>query len=95
VLVSDFVLPILAGFAFGFSLQKAGLGYYRNIVNVFRFTDLTVIKFMMTAIVVAMVGVLGLSSIGAVSLPVVSATYIFGNLVGGLIFGIGMASAGF
>lgn len=90
-----FVIPILIGFGFGFALQKAGLTYYRNIVNVFRFTDLTVIKFMMTAIVVAMVGVFALNAIGGMALPVVPATYIIGNLVGGLIFGVGMAGAGF
>jgi uncharacterized protein len=95
VLVSSFVFPILMGFAFGFLLQKAGLGYYRNIANVFRFTDLTVIKFMMTAIAVAMVGTFGLSAVGAIALPPIPSTYVVGNLVGGLIFGVGMAGAGF
>lgn len=95
MLLSDFVFPILIGGAFGFSLQKAGLGYYRNIVNVFRFTDMSVIKYMMTAIVVAMVGIFGLNAIGAIALPVVTSTYVVGNLIGGLIFGVGMAGAGF
>ncbi len=95
MLWSDFVFPIIVGFAFGFLLQKAGLSYYRNIVNVFRFTDLTVIKFMMTAIAVAMAGTFGLHAMGAIALPVVSSTYIAGNLIGGLIFGVGMAGAGF
>jgi hypothetical protein len=95
VLWSDFVFPILIGFAFGFLLQKAGLSHYRNIVNVFRFTDLTVIKFMMTAIAVGMVGTFGLHATGAIALPVVSATYVVGNLIGGLIFGVGRAGAGF
>lgn len=95
MLVSNFVFPILIGFFFGLSLQKAGLGSYRNIVNVFRFTDLSVLKLMMTAIAVAMVGTFGLNATGAIALPVVSATYVVGNLVGGLIFGVGMAAAGF
>jgi len=33
---------------FGFSFNKAGLTRYNKLVNVFRFTDLTVLKFMMT-----------------------------------------------
>ncbi len=94
-LVAAVLFPLALGFAFGFTLQKAGLSYYRNIVNVFRFTDLTVIKFMLTAVVVAMVGVYGLNALGAIALPAVSATYVVGNLVGGLVFGVGMAGAGF
>ena len=82
-------------FGFGFALQKAGLTYYRNIVNVFRFTDLTVLKFMLTAIAVGMVGVFALQSAGLATLPAVPTTYVVGNLVGGLIFGVGMAGAGF
>ena len=95
MLASDFVFPILIGFFFGFSLQKAGLGRYKNIVNVFRFTDLSVLKLMMTAIVVAMVGIFGLNAAGAIALPSISSTYVVGNLLGGLIFGVGMAGAGF
>lgn len=83
------------GFVFGFTLQKAGLTYYRNIVNVFRFTDLTVIKFMMTAVAVAMVGVYALNTLGLAPLPAIPTTFVVGNLVGGLIFGVGMAGAGF
>ena len=36
--------------------NKAGLTKYHKIVNVFRFTDMAVLKFMMTALVVAMIG---------------------------------------
>ena len=93
--MGDFLIAILVGFVFGFALQKAGLTYYKNIVNVFRFTDLTVIKFMLTAVAVAMVGVFALDAAGLAPLPAVPATYVVGNLVGGLIFGIGMAGAGF
>ncbi|MHB1134911.1 MAG: YeeE/YedE thiosulfate transporter family protein [Chloroflexota bacterium] len=93
--MTEYLVALLGGVAFGFALQKAGLTYYRNIVNVFRFTDLTVIKFMMTAIAVSMVGVFALNSLGITPLPAVPATYLVGNLVGGLIFGVGMAGAGF
>ncbi len=93
--MSDIVLPLVLGFGFGWSLQKAGLGKYHKIVNVFRFTDLAVLKYMMTALAVAMVGVFALSTFGLITLPTVPATYVIGNLVGGLIFGVGMAGAGF
>lgn len=93
--MNDILLPLVLGFGFGWALQKAGLSKYHKIVNVFRFTDLAVLKFMMTAIVVAMAGVFALTTLGWIELPSVPATYIAGNLVGGLLFGIGMAGAGF
>jgi uncharacterized membrane protein YedE/YeeE len=56
---------------------------------------MAVLKFMMTALVVAMIGLYALHGIGFIQFPTVPATYIVGNLVGGLIFGVGMALAGF
>jgi uncharacterized protein len=93
--MNDLFLPLVLGFGFGWSLQKAGLSKYHKIVNVFRFTDLAVLKFMLTTLAVSMVGVFGLYTLGLIQLPTVPATYVVGNLVGGLIFGVGMAGAGF
>ena len=88
-------LAIVLGVFFGFSLNKAGLTKYHKIVNVFRLTDLAVLKFLMTALVVAMSGLYILRSLGLLTFPNVPATYVVGNLVGGLIFGIGMALTGY
>ncbi len=93
--MGDLIAPLVLGFGFGWALQKAGLTKYHKIVNVFRFTDLAVLKFMMTTLAVAMVGVFALNTAGLIPLPTVPATYAVGNLVGGLIFGVGMAGAGF
>ena len=89
------LIALLLGVAFGFALNKAGLTRYAKIVNVFRFTDLAVLKFMMTALVVAMIGLYSLRAVGAIQFPNVPATYIAGNVIGGLIFGIGMALTGY
>ncbi len=89
------ILAILLGIGFGFSLNKAGLTKYHNIANQFRFTDMTILKFMMTAIAVAMLGMYAMRGLGWVTFPTVPATYVVGNLVGGLIFGVGMAGAGY
>ncbi len=91
----DFILAVLLGLAFGFLLNKAGLTKYHKIVNVFRFTDMAVLKFMMSGLVVAMIGLYGLKGLGLITFPTVPATYIVGNLVGGLIFGTGMAVTGY
>jgi hypothetical protein len=89
------IIALFLGIFFGLSLNKAGLTKYHKIVNVFRLTDLAVLKFMMTALVVAMSGLYVLRGVGLISFPGVPATYIAGNLVGGLIFGVGMALSGY
>ena len=88
------VALVLCGF-FGFSLNKAGLTKYNKIVNVFRFTDMAVLQFMMTALVVAMSGLFALRGLGLITFPAIPATYIVGNVIGGLIFGVGLALTGF
>ncbi len=85
----------MLGVFFGFSLNKAGLTKYHKIVNVFRFTDMAVLQFMMTALVVAMIGLYSLRAFGLIEFPNIPATYIVGNVIGGLIFGIGMALTGY
>ena len=93
--MTNYIIALVLGVLFGFSLNKAGLTKYFKIVNVFRLTDFTVLKFMMTALVVSMIGLYGLRGIGLIVFPTVPATYIVGNLIGGLIFGVGMALSGY
>ncbi len=91
----NYVIALVLGGLFGFSLNKVGLTNYHKVVNQFRFTDMTVLKFMMTALVVAMIGLYGLRGLGLITFPAVPATYIVGNLVGGLLFGVGMSLTGY
>jgi uncharacterized protein len=93
--MTTYIIALVLGVFFGFSLNKAGLTKYHKIVNVFRFTDMAVLKFMMTALVVSMSGLYALRGLGLIAFPNVPATYIVGNLVGGLIFGVGMALSGY
>lgn len=93
--IPDILIALLLGFLFGWVLDKGGLNRYYKIANVFRFTDLTVLRFMMTGMVVGMVGIYTLKFLGLVDLTAVSATVLAGNLLGGAVFGVGMALAGF
>jgi uncharacterized membrane protein YedE/YeeE len=93
--MTNYILALFLGVFFGFSLNKAGLTKYHKIVNVFRFTDMAVLKFMMTALVVSMTGLYVLRGLGLITFPNVPATYIVGNVIGGLIFGVGMALTGY
>jgi len=87
---------LLIGIAFGFALERAGLGDSRKLAGQFYFTDLTVFKVMFTAIVTAMLGVFWLARLGVISLASISVpeTYLLPQLFGGLIFGAGFVAAG-
>jgi uncharacterized protein len=91
----NYIIALILGVFFGFALNKAGLTRYNKIVNQFRFKDMAVLKFMMTALVVTMLGVYPLRALGIITFPTVPETYIVGNVIGGLVFGVGMAFAGF
>ena len=93
--MTNYIVALVLGGFFGFSLNKAGLTKYSKIVNVFRFTDMAVLQFMMTALVVAISGLFALRGLGLITFPAIPATYIVGNVIGGLIFGVGMALTGF
>jgi hypothetical protein len=91
----SFVYAVILGLGFGFSLNKAGLTKYRRIANQFRFKDMMVMKYIMTALAVAMIGLYALRGLGLITFPAAPSTYIVGNLIGGLIFGIGMSLVGY
>ncbi len=62
--MSELAVALVLGAGFGFALNKGGLTKYHKIVGVFRFTDLTVIKFMLSAVVTAMLGLFALRGLG-------------------------------
>ena len=92
--IPDILLALGLGFVFGWVLDKGGLNRYYKIANAFRFTDQTVLRFMMSGMLVGMVGIYGLKALGLVDLTAVAATAPVGNFIGGLVFGVGMAIAG-
>lgn len=84
------------GIAFGFALERAGLGSAKKLIGQFYLTDFTVLKVMFSAIVTAMLGAFWLSRLGIVDLSTVFVphTWLLPQLAGGLIFGIGFVVAG-
>ena len=75
----SFPAALVVGIFFGFILQKVGFTRYSKIVNVYRFTDLGVLKFMLTAIVVGSVGIYFLRDLDLVKLTGSTPTYLVGN----------------
>jgi uncharacterized protein len=90
------LLALLIGIAFGAALEQAGLGNARKLAGQFYLTDFTVLKVMLSAILTAMLGTFWLGRLGLVdaSRIYVPETYLWPQLVGGLIFGLGFALAG-
>jgi len=94
---SGLFIAVLIGAAFGFFLERAGLGNGRKLASQFYLNDLTVFKVMFTAILTAMLGLFWLGQAGVldVSLILLSPTYLIPQLVGGLLFGAGFVIGGY
>ena len=91
---SKLVLGLLTGIFFGFFLQKGRVAKFPVIIGQLLLRDWTVAKIMLTSIVVGSIGVYTLVSLGAAGLHIKPA--MFGGVVlGGLLFGIGMAVLGY
>ncbi|HYM61186.1 MAG TPA: YeeE/YedE thiosulfate transporter family protein [Thermoanaerobaculia bacterium] len=90
------VVAVAIGIAFGWALERAGLGNARKLAAQFYLTDLTVFKVMFSAIVTAMLGAYWLSRLGVLDLSrvYVPETYLLPQLAGGLLFGAGFVIAG-
>ena len=85
---------LVTGFIFGFLLQKGQVVKYEKIVGALRLRDLTIIKFMLSAILVGMVGIHLMKDFGLIELEIKSAA-LGANIIGGLIFGIGFGLLGY
>jgi uncharacterized protein len=94
--MTEVLLPVAIGVAFGAALERAGLGNARKLTGQFYLTDLTVFKVMFSAIVTAMLGLFWLSRFGWIDLGALAMpeTYLRPQIAGGLVFGAGFALAG-
>lgn len=88
--MKQLVLGLLFGILFGFLLQKGGVAKYHILIGALLLEDFTVIKVMLTAIIVGMVGIFALHSLGLVKLHIKPTRYA-ANVLGGLLFGVGFA----
>ena len=88
------LIGLLSGFVFGFVLQKGQVAKFHVIVNQFRLRDFTVLKMMLTAIIVGGIGVYALQDAGLAKYSIKPA-FVIANSLGGLIFGVGMVLLGY
>ncbi len=90
----EIVVGLCIGFAFGILLHKGGVTKFDVVVNQLRLRDFTVLKVILTAILVGGVGICALKAGGAAETHLKPT--VFGPvLIGGALFGIGMALLGY
>lgn len=82
------------GLVFGFLLQKGGVGKYNVLIGQLLLQDWTVVKIMLSAIIVGMIGIFTLHHFEKVNLHI-KPTRIGANVIGGLLFGAGFALVGY
>jgi len=88
------ILAVVFGAVFGALLQRGKVADYNVIVNQFRFKDFTVLRVMLTAIVVGGIGVYGLNQFGLAQYHIKSADML-AVVSGAILFGIGMVLYGY
>jgi hypothetical protein len=85
---------LITGVIFGILLQRAGVIRYDKQVSALLLKDMTIVKFMLSTVLVGMVGVYLLKDLGLVKLQI--KTMATGGVVlGGLCFGVGWALLGY
>lgn len=92
-----YLVYLLIGMGFGAVLEMSGFGDSRKLAAQFYFKDMTVLKVMFTAIVVAMVLIFAFSGMGLLdfSRVFVNPTYLLPGIIGGVIMGVGFILGGF
>lgn len=91
-----FMIAGLIGILFGIFLEQAGFGSSRKLTAVFYFRDMAVLKVMLSAVVVCLVGYRYLVALGWLSPHHIYMldTFWLAQIVGGLIFGTGFVMGG-
>lgn len=85
---------LFAGIVFGFLLQRGQVVRYNKQIGALRFKDMTIVKFMLSAILVGMVGLYVLKGFGLIKFSLKPT--ILGSIIpGGLLFGIGWGILGY
>lgn len=91
---AQLAIGLVIGILFGFLLQKSGVTVYDVILNQLLLTDFTVVKVMLSAVIVGMLGVHLLRSLGMVRLHPKPGS-VGKTVVGSLLFGVGFAVLGY
>lgn len=95
--LSGFLVPFIIGIGFGYVLEISGFGDSRKLSAQFYLREMTVLKVMFTAIIVAMTLIYLSSALGILEMEriYINPTYFASGIFGGLIMGVGFIVGGF
>ncbi|HSN14390.1 MAG TPA: YeeE/YedE thiosulfate transporter family protein, partial [Anaeromyxobacteraceae bacterium] len=93
-------LAVLAGFGFGFMLEKAGFGDARKLLRQFFGTEMVMLKVMFSAVATAVILTATLDGLGAIDLRalghlIATPTFLWPMIAGGLLVGAGIVFSGY
>lgn len=92
--MNEQILGLLTGIIFGFLLQKGRVLRFEKQVGAMLLQDMTILKFMLSAIIVGMIGIYALYGAGAIELKH-KAMNLGAVTVGGALFGLGWSVMGY
>lgn len=90
----ELVIGLITGIIFGILLQQGRVLRFEKQLGALLLRDMTIVKFMLSAIIVGTIGINLLVYLGEIELKV-KATHIAANIIGGLLFGAGWAVTGY
>jgi len=88
------ILGLITGILFGFLLQKGRVLRFEKQVDAMLLKDMTILKFMLSAILMGMIGILLLADLGITQLSPKSMN-AGAVIIGAILFGAGWAFMGF
>lgn len=92
--MNELAYGLITGVLFGYLLQNGRVLRYDKQLGALLLKDMTIVKFMFTSVITAMVGVYILKDLGLVKLSL-KTTILGANIIGGLLFGFGWALLGY
>lgn len=92
--MNQLLYGLVTGLLFGMLLQKGRVLRYDKQLGALLLKDMTIVKFMLTSIIVAMVGTYLLVDLGVAKLSI-KATILGANIIGGILFGLGWGLLGY
>lgn len=84
------ILGLILAIGFGFYLQKGGVTSYEVIIGKLLLTDFTVVKLMLSAVIVGMIFLHVMKYMGWAEFPTFKGSFC-SVVIGGCIFGLGSA----
>jgi uncharacterized protein len=88
------IYGLVTGFLFGFLLQKGRVLRYDKQLGALRLLDMTIVKFMLSSVIVGMIGIYLLHDLGLARLSI-KTTILGSTIIGALIFGLGWGLLGY